>query len=175
MARIMGNPAASTWMLIISDFQCPYCKEYHDDRAPAIAREFVETGKVRVAYIHFPLQIHANAMPAAEASMCAGAQDQFWPYHDRLFETVGAWSASPDPAAAFEGIAAALGLNLELFRQCMLDDVMLPMIQADHQRASEAGAKSTPTFLIGNMMIPGVAPLDVFRTTINQALAGGMK
>jgi len=175
LSRIMGSPSASTWMLIVSDFQCPYCKEFHDERAAALKREFVETGKVRFAYVHFPLNIHPNAVPASEASMCAGAQDKFWAFHDRLFETVDTWGPSPSPQAVFDSIATGIGLDLTAFHQCMEDDVMLPIIQVDYQRGVDARVKSTPTFLVGTMMIPGVAPLDVFRKAINDALAAGAK
>jgi protein-disulfide isomerase len=170
-SRIMGSSAASVWVLIVSDFQCPYCKEFHDDRAAQLRKEFVETGKVRFAYVHFPLKQHANAVPAAEASMCAGAQDRFWPYHDALFAAVDAWIPAAAPQAEFERIATTLNLDLTAFRQCLQDDVMIPMIEADLRRGVEATVKSTPTFLIGDVMIPGVAPLDVFRQAINKALA----
>lgn len=170
LSRIMGSDSADTWMLIVSDFQCPYCKEFHDTRAAALRKEFVESGKVRFAYVHYPLKQHANALPAAEASMCAGAQDRFWPYHDALFAAVNAWIPAPAPQAEFERIATSLGLDMTAFRQCMQDDVMLPLIQADYQRGVDAQVKSTPTFLVGEMMIPGVAPLDVFQRAINQAL-----
>jgi protein-disulfide isomerase len=174
-SRIMGIPTANTWMLIVSDFQCPYCKDFHDKRAAALKKEFVETGKVRFAYVHCPLSQHPNAVPAAEASMCAGAQDRFWPYHDRLFDTVDEWGPSPSPQAVFDSIATGIGLDLTAFHQCLQDDVMLPIIQVDYQRGVDAKVRSTPTFLVGSVMIPGVAPLDVFRKEINNALAGGTK
>ena len=170
LSRIMGSDSANTWMLIVSDFECPYCKEFHDTRADSLRREFVQSGKVRFANVHFPLKQHANALPAAEASMCAGAQDRFWPYHDALFASVDAWIPARPPQAEFERIATSLGLDMTAFRQCLQDDVMLPLIQADYQRGVEAQVKSTPTFLVGEMMIPGVAPLDVFKRAINQAL-----
>jgi protein-disulfide isomerase len=107
--------------------------------------------------------------------MCAGAQDKFWPFHDRLFETVDRWGPSPSPQPAFDSIATGIGLDLAAFRQCMQDDVMIPIIQADYQRGVDGGVKSTPTFVVDTMMIPGVAPLDVFRKALNDALAGGTK
>lgn len=175
LSRIMGSPSATIWMLIVSDFQCPYCKQFHDERAAALRKEFVETGKVRFAYVHFPLDVHPNAVPAAEASMCAGAQDKFWPFHDGLFETFGQWGPSTSPQAVFDTVASKIGLDLTAFHQCMEDDVMLPIIQADRARAASGKVGSTPTFIVGDVMIPGVAPLDVFRKTLNDALAGGTK
>jgi protein-disulfide isomerase len=174
LARISGKPDAKVWILVVSDFQCPYCKEYHDKTAKQLHKEFVEPGIARIAYINYPLRIHPNAMPAAEAAMCAGAQDKFWPFHDQLFATVDRWGPVNDPALALLGIAIDLKLDVEAYKQCMSDDVMLPMIQADYQRGTQAGATSTPTFLIGKVMIPGNAPIDVFRTAIKETLAGTM-
>ena len=76
-ARIQGSPAATVWMLEVSDFECPFCKTWHDAVYPTIVRDYVETGRVRLAYVHYPLQNHRNARIAAEASMCAGAQGAF--------------------------------------------------------------------------------------------------
>ncbi|MGQ0645959.1 MAG: DsbA family protein [Gemmatimonadaceae bacterium] len=174
LSRIAGQPNAKLWILIVSDFQCPYCKQYHDSTAKQVHQEFVETGKVRMAYIHYPLKQHPNAVPAAEASMCGGAQDKFWPFHDRLFATMARWSAEPSPDATFEGIAAELQLDMDAFRRCMSDDVMLPMIQADYERGVQAGANQTPTFLIGSRVVTGSAPISAFRTAVNEQLKGVM-
>lgn len=172
LARIEGKPSAGVWILIISDFQCPYCKEFHDVTAPQLRKEFVNTGKARLAYINFPLRIHPNAIPSAEAAMCAGAQDRFWPMHDRLFATQAEWSAVKDPQAIYSRLARDLKLDLAAFSACLRDDVMVPMIQADYQRGAGAGVKSTPSFLVGNVKIDGNAPIDAFRTAMKQALAG---
>lgn len=174
-ARIMGSADASVWVLVVSDFQCPYCKQFQDVRAEAFKREFIDPGTVRFAYINYPLRQHPNAMPAAEAAMCAGAQDRFWPFHDRIFATVDEWGTMPNPQQVFDNIASELSLDVAAFRQCMQDDVMLPMIRADYQRGVEAGVRSTPTFIIGQSLIEGVAPLETFRTAIAEATAAAGK
>src|SRR5688572_27758660 len=73
-ARIQGNPAAKVWLVMASDFQCPACKHWHDAYSAEIMRDYVATGKIRFAYINFPLDQHMNARPASEAGMCAAAQ-----------------------------------------------------------------------------------------------------
>jgi protein-disulfide isomerase len=50
LARTDGSATAPVWVIVASDFQCPYCKEWHDVTYPALHNEFVKTGKVRVAY-----------------------------------------------------------------------------------------------------------------------------
>ena len=170
--RITGDSSASTWLLIVSDFQCPWCKRWHDETGPRVKREYVETGKVRVAYLHFPLDdIHRHARAAAEASMCAGAQGKFWAFHDSVFARQEQWAPLLDATTVFNEIAAAVGVDRAAYAQCLRDDVMLPMIEADIQRARQAGAGSTPTFFIGNRVLQGAQPFDSFRVALDTAIA----
>jgi protein-disulfide isomerase len=168
--RIMGDPGAKLWILVVSDFQCPYCALWERETAPQLIKEYVNTGRVRLAFLNFPLEQHRAALPASEAAMCAGAQGKFWPMHDRIFETQADWSKRVVTDTFFEGEARALGLDVDAFRQCVADHVMRPMIEADVARAERAGAKSTPTFFIGGFQISGAEKIDVFRTTIAEAM-----
>src|SRR5204863_2147972 len=93
LARIQGSSTAPLWVIEVSDFQCPYCKQWHDQTYNAFIDRYVKTGKVRLAYVNFPLGIHAHAFPAAEAAMCAGVQNKFWPMHDSLFAAQGRWES----------------------------------------------------------------------------------
>lgn len=174
-ARIAGRPDAPVWILVVSDFECPFCRQWERETGPQVRKEFVETGKARMAFLNFPLRQHANALPAAEAAMCAGAQDRFWDMQERIFAAQDTWNRLPDAAPHFEGIARELQLDLAAYRQCIGDQVMRPMIEADYRRAVGAGVESTPTFLISNMKLTGAQKIDVFRMTMQQALAGGMK
>src|ERR1700674_2022472 len=65
------RPCPPGWVIEVTVFQCPYCKQWHDQTYPAFRDQYVNTGKVRLAYVNFPLAIHAQAWPAAESAMCA--------------------------------------------------------------------------------------------------------
>lgn len=171
LARIEGQATAKHWILIVSDFQCPYCKEFHDKTAALVRKEFVQPGTARLAYIHFPLRIHPNAVPAAEASMCAGAQGKFWPFHDKLFATQQRWAGDAAPDAFYKTVAKELGLAMPEFEQCLRDDVMLPMISADYQRGVQVGVNSTPTILVDNIRLDGNAPIESIRRAMKPAMA----
>ena len=69
--RIRGDSTAPLWVVIVSDFQCPYCRQWHDEVYPSIVREYVDTRKVRLAYVNLPLSSHQHALESAEAAMCA--------------------------------------------------------------------------------------------------------
>lgn len=171
-SRIKGSSSAKVWVVIASDFQCPYCKTWHDQTAAKLEEEYVANGKVRIAYVNFPLNQHPNARPSAEAAMCAGAQGKFWEMHDKLFESVGEWGPLPDAGGVFSRLVKELALDGAAYDQCIKDHVMLPMIEGDRERAVQSGANSTPSFLIGGAILAGAQPIEQFRPVIDKALAG---
>ena len=175
LARIQGNPNAPLWVIEVSDFQCPFCKQWHDQTYPQLRDEYVRTGKVRLAYVNFPLAQHIHAWPAAESAMCAGAQGKFWEMHDALFASQNNWEALPSPAAYFDSLARKTGVDVARWRQCVQSGKMKPWIQADHDRAQAAGASSTPTFMIGDHMLVGATPFAQLRAAIDSAIAKNKK
>ncbi|HST07234.1 MAG TPA: thioredoxin domain-containing protein [Gemmatimonadaceae bacterium] len=170
LARIQGSPSAPLWVIEVSDFQCPYCKQWHDQTYNAFVDQFVKTGKVRLAYVNFPLQSHVHAWPAAEAAMCAGAQGKFWPMHDALFTTQTKWEALPSPAPVFDSLAQASGVEMRRWRDCVASGKMKSLIAADQDRAQRAGANATPSFMIGDKILAGAQPIEDLRRIIDSAL-----
>jgi protein-disulfide isomerase len=170
LARIQGSASAPVWVIVVSDFQCPYCKQWHDQTYAAFRDEFVKTGKVRMAYVNFPLASHAYAWPSAESAMCAGEQGKFWEMHDALFTTQLRWETQPSPQAVFDSLAGATGVDLPRWRDCVKSGKMRPLIQADHDRAQRAGASATPSFMIGNQLLVGAQPIDQLRRAVDSAL-----
>lgn len=177
LGRIQGSPQAKVWVVMVSDFECPFCERWHKESYEALRREYVETGKVRFAYLNLPLSTHPNAVPAAEAAMCAGAQGKFWAAQDLIFREQARWRTAPDAPKALEALAVRAGAEATQLRACMASGVLRPLIEADADRAGRAGAMSTPSFLIGNRLVMGAQPTDVFRRAIDAALqasaAGG--
>jgi len=175
LARIQGSPTAPIWVIEVSDFQCPFCKQWHDETYQKLRDEFVRTGKVRLAYVNFPLAQHSHALPAAEAAMCAGAQGKFWEMHDALFTSQSKWEALPSPAPFFESLARGAGVDVARWRQCVESGKMKPLILADQDRARLAGAASTPSFMIGDKLLVGAQPIENLRSAIDSALAKSKK
>ena len=170
--RIRGSADAPVWFIEVSDFQCPFCKQWHDASFAAIDSAYVKTGKVRMAYLNFPLtSIHPNAQAAAEAAMCASVQDKFWPMHESLFATQDRWESQRNPVPTFDSLAVAAGVNAKAWRDCMSTHATAKLIEADHDRSRGAGVRSTPTFFIGDRKFEGAYPTDSFRVALDSAIA----
>lgn len=170
--RILGKETAKVWMIEVSDFQCPFCKTFHDSTYPLLKKEYIDTGKLRLAYLNLPLGMHANAQPAAHAAMCAALQGRFWEAHDRIFDSQDKWKALADARPFLDSVAVAAGAEKTKLAACTQSRRLAALIQADMDRGAQAGAESTPTFFIGNHKILGAAPVAAFRAVIDSALAG---
>jgi protein-disulfide isomerase len=170
--RIRGSADAPVWLIEVSDFQCPFCKQWHDASFAAIDNEYVKTGKARLAYLNFPLtSIHPNAQAAAEAAMCASVQDKFWPMHESLFAAQERWESQPNPMPVFDSLAVAAGVQPKAWRDCMTTHATAKLIEADQDRSRGAGVRSTPTFFIGDRKLEGAYPTDSFRVALDSAIA----
>jgi protein-disulfide isomerase len=172
-ARIMGDSAAPVWVVIVSDFQCPYCKTWHDSVYPAVRREFVDPGRVRLAYLHLPLPQHQHAQATAELAMCAGAQGRFWEMHDLIFETQREWAPLPAGTDYFRSLASRVAVDTAHLARCMDAGTMRSIVRGDYARAGGAGVRSTPSFFVGDRTLTGVIPIDSFRTAIAEAMRRG--
>lgn len=167
--RIAGKESAPVWFVMVSDFQCPYCKAWHDATFKIIEKEYVETGKLRMAFINFPL--HANSLPASVTAMCAAAQGKFWDAHDRIFDTQNNWKNLKDPRPYLDSLARASGADPAKLKACEDGKRVEPLIAADYARFQKAGVGGTPTFYIGNATMVGALPPADFRRVIDSVLA----
>jgi protein-disulfide isomerase len=174
--RIRGNAKATLWIIEASDFQCPFCKMWHDSTYGSLVKNYVESGRARLAYLNYPLSQHQNAMPAAEAAMCASVQDKFWPMHDSLFATQERWETLPNAMPVFDSTAARIGVTMPAWRDCVAKHLTRPLIDADYERSRTAGVRSTPTFFVGDQQLSGYQPYSFFRQVVEAQLskhAGG--
>lgn len=174
--RIRGNNSAPVWVVVISDYQCPFCKKWHDETEPRINAEYVRTGKVQIAYINYPIpSIHPNAPATHEAAMCAAEQGKFWPVSDALFATQATWKSQKNVARFADSLAIAAGVDAARFRSCIADGIMKPLIEADIDRSTRIGVGSTPSFLVGGRPLVGAQPFEAFKQAIDAALAAAAK
>lgn len=138
---VMGSEAYKVVLIEFSDFECPFCASAH-----STIKSFMEKHQdtVTLAYKHLPLvQIHPQAIPAAEASWAAQQQGKFWEYHDRLFE--GQKSLGED---LYLKIAKDLGLDLEKFAADR--STAKASVQQDLDLAQQLGLNGTPFFILAS-------------------------
>jgi predicted DsbA family dithiol-disulfide isomerase len=68
-------------------------------------------------------------------------------------------------------LAQGLGLDMGKYDACMDSDMHRAQIQANLAEGERRNVNSTPTFVIGNRMIPGALYYDQFKQLIDEELA----
>jgi protein-disulfide isomerase len=167
--RILGKESAPLWFIMVSDFQCPFCKAWHDSTFKMIQRDYVATGKLRIAFMNFPL--HANSLPASVTAMCAAVQGKFWGVHDRIFDSQLAWKTLKNPRPYLDSLAVASGADAGKLKSCEDSRRVEPLIAADQARFQKIGVGGTPTFFVGGATMVGALPAKEFRRVLDSLLA----
>src|SRR5687768_14077778 len=89
----MGAASAKVGIVVFSDFECPFCKVFALKVLPDLKRQYIDSGRVRLVFKHFPLDsIHADARRAAALTACLKEPD-FWRAHDMSFQSLGGLAA----------------------------------------------------------------------------------
>ncbi|OGZ93522.1 MAG: hypothetical protein A2131_02355 [Candidatus Sungbacteria bacterium GWC2_49_10] len=167
---VLGNASAPVTLVEFGDFQCPFCKKFHDEARKEILDTYVETGKVKIVYRDFPLEnIHLSARPAAEAAECADDQGKFWPYHDALYTRQAELAKGTMNYAA---LARELGMDKTAFEKCVKDRKYENEVTKDYEDGVKAGVDGTPALFINGVKVTpaGAQPFSVFQTAIEAAL-----
>lgn len=169
--KVIGNQNAKVTVTEYSDFQCPLCHSFFVDSLPTILKSYVDTGKVKFIYKHFPLNIHPQAPAAALASECALEQGKFWEMHDLLFERQAQWSGQPSHLDMFKQMAAELNLNTDQFATCLDTKKLQKNVDIDYNESIAKNFRGTPMFLINDQMIVGAQDVKTFTDAIDAELA----
>jgi protein-disulfide isomerase len=170
---LMGSPSAKVEVVEYADFECPSCGQFATVTEPDVRTRLVNTGKIRVRFLDFPLSMHKNTWDASLAASCANDQGKFWEMHDQIFATQDKWNgeATSNPRKVLKGIADGLHLDLAKYGACMDAETHRPQIQANQQEGERRGVSSTPSFAIGGHIYPGALPFDQFNKLVEAELA----
>jgi protein-disulfide isomerase len=172
--RSLGDADASVVVTEFSDYQCPACAQIEALLVPALIEQYVDTGKVRFVYRHFPLDAgHPNARGAAEAAACAGQQDEFWAMHDRIFAGQSDWANESDPSAVLGSYAEEIGLDAETFNDCLEAGEAATEVQSDFLAGQTLGVNATPYFFVNDLPVRGGKPIEIMGQIIDYVAAGG--
>jgi protein-disulfide isomerase len=170
---LLGSPTAPVEVIEFADFECPGCGQFSTLTEPDVRTKLVNTGKVRMRYIDFPLPMHRNTWDASLAAACANDQGKFWEMHDQIFQNQDRWNgeATSRPRPVLADMAKSLGLDMSKYDDCMKSEKYRAKVQSHLQEAERRGVQQTPTFVIGGKMVPGAIPYDAFKKLIDEELA----
>lgn len=167
---VLGSKNAPVTIVEFSDYQCPFCKRFHDDTFGQLKTKYIDTGKVKFVYRDFPLGFHVNAQKAAEAAECAGEQGKYYEMHEAIFAKSQADGTGIAPAD-LKVIAKSIGLDSSKFDKCLDSGAMSAEVQKDLRDGSSYGVQGTPAFFVNGQLISGAQPFSAFEQVIRAELS----
>ncbi|HEU4677342.1 MAG TPA: thioredoxin domain-containing protein [Candidatus Paceibacterota bacterium] len=184
--HIRGNPNAPIVLIEYSDYDCPFCRLFHDTMTKVMST-YGADGKVAWVYRHFPLaQLHPNAPKISEAAYCVaelGGNDAFWKFTDALndsrkvtYDANGQIQAiEPTDMTRMDEFAKAGGVDTAKFESCYTSGKYAGQVQEDVAAAMKAGARGTPytVVVVGDQMsvINGAQPYESVKATLDTLLS----
>lgn len=160
----LGSREAKVTIVEFADFSCPYCRQ-SSFMMRALAARYGD--QILYIYRDWPVvEMHPQALLAAQAAECAQEQNQFWQYHDKLF-----LNQSQQSEEDLLRYARELNMDLALFRVCLTDKDIEEEIIQDLEDGIRAGVVGTPTFFINGRRVSGAVPEIVMENLINELLS----
>jgi protein-disulfide isomerase len=169
----MGDAKAPLVLVEYTDFQCPFCQQFHNTAFAQIKANYIDTGKVRFISRDFPLDFHENARRAATAGRCAAEQGKYWEMRHVMI--VNADQLAADKLMSYAG---NVKLDVPKFKSCLDSDKFKAQIDQEIAEGGVAGVQGTPSFVLGylendklqGVRLVGAQPYAQFDAKIQEML-----
>jgi protein-disulfide isomerase len=170
----VGKDDAPLVLVEYTDYQCPFCQQFHNTAYAQIKANYIDTGKLRFVSRDFPLDFHENARRSAVAARCAAEQGKYWELRHVMI--VNASQLQPDK---LNGYAASASMDVNKFKACVDSDKYRAAIDKDVAEGQAAGVNGTPSFVLGRVQngklegvrLVGAMPYAQFDAKIQEMLA----
>ena len=146
---MLGEDNAPVKIKIFSSLTCPHCASFHMEVVPKIKKKYIDSGKVQLIFIDFPLD--QAAFNASKLLHCLDSKKKI-AYLDIIYENQEKWasgSSLEEINKKLKKIVESLGISSDKFNKCLNDEVISNKIltnRIDGQR--KYSINSTPTIII---------------------------
>jgi protein-disulfide isomerase len=166
---LIGKVDAPVKIVEFADFECPSCGGFATVTEPDVRTRIIDPGLANLTFYDFPLTQHRNTLGASNAAACADEQGKFWPMHDRIFQGQEEWNgeATEAPKPFFKRYAGEVGLDVAKWETCYDARKFQKRINANLAEGMRRGVGSTPTFIIGNKLYPGMRSYDELKKLVD--------
>lgn len=180
---ILGDKKKAKVAIIeFSDFECPFCKRFHEETFDQLVKSYVDTGKAVISFRDFPLSFHEpKATLEAATANCVRKEKgdkAYFTFGKSVFKETGA-NGKGLPDGKLDELIRAVGANPTTVNACATSNDIKAEIAKDIEDGGKAGISGTPSFIIGTIgadgivtgeRIVGAVPIDGFKTAIEKYL-----
>tara|TARA_Y100000590_G_scaffold11773_1_gene14420 strand:+ start:24152 stop:24775 length:624 start_codon:yes stop_codon:yes gene_type:complete len=167
----IGSHEAKVKIKIYSSLTCPHCANFHIKVVPKIKKEFVDSGKVQLIFIDFPLD--QAAFNASKLLHCLDKKKQI-SFLDTIYGNQKIWTRGSnikDININLKNIVKSLGISSKKFDNCLIDDVISDKILNDRITGNQKySINSTPTIIINEKKLEGSADFKNIKKIIEKII-----
>ena len=153
---VLGPDKATVKIKVFSSLTCPHCANFHIKVVPEIKREYIDTGKVQLIFIDFPLD--QVAFNASKILHCLDKKKQIT-FLDIIYETQTKWTNGSninDINKNLKKIVKNLGISSTKFDKCLIDETISDKILNSRIDATKKySINATPTIIINEKKLEG--------------------
>ena len=159
----VGNPQGDVTIVEFFDYNCGYCKS-----VLATVRQLLsEDSGVRLVLKEYPILSEGSKF-AARAALAAGEQGRYFEFHNILMELRGQVTEERVLKAA-----VGVGLDVPKLERDMEKPEILSQIESNRKLAQSLNINGTPTFVVGDEIIPGAVDRETLRQLVGQVRRDG--
>ena len=155
-APVGGNPEGAITLVQFFDYNCPYCRRV----APTMLELAEADPDLRLVYKEFPI-LGPGSQFAARAALASRRQGKYVPFHNALMRATEQVTEDTVMTAARD-----VGLDIEQLRADMQAPAIQEAIARNLQLAQALGITGTPSFIIGDRVVPGAVDLGTLQGLI---------
>ena len=167
----LGDDKANIKIKIFSSFTCPHCANFHFNIVPQIKKNYVDTGKVQLIFIDFPLD--QAAFNVSKLLHCIEKSKQI-NFIDNIYKNQKQWAAGSDIEEInknIKKIVENLGISSSRFDKCLIDeDISDKILNARIDASKKYTINSTPTIVINEKKLEGSVSFENIKKKIEKLI-----
>ncbi|KKW33238.1 MAG: DSBA oxidoreductase [Parcubacteria group bacterium GW2011_GWA1_53_13] len=170
----LGQSDAPLTLFYWFDFQCPFCRQFDEETLPILIDKYVTTGKLKIVFKNYQF-IGPDSQTAGKTGLAvwetSPANYQKW--HQAVFQKQdidnGGWGGQQDLIELTQSIS---GIDVGKVIQLSLknEEKYQEKIDADKAEGAKLNIKTTPSVIIGDQVIKGAQPTEVYLQVIDSLL-----
>lgn len=155
----IGDSQGDVTIVEFFDYNCPYCRK----AAPMLVEAVRADPKLKIVLKEWPI-LGPGSLFAARAALASQAQGKYEVFHKAMM----AHSGSLDENAIME-LAGSVGLDVEQLKRDMEEAAIQTELDRNFELANALRISGTPTFVIGDEILRGLADLPTLQQYVAEA------
>ena len=174
---VLGDPKAPLTLTEYVDLQCPICAAAARDTLPALVRDYVRTGKVKLEARTLQF-IGPDSVRAARVAAGAADQGRLWPFLEAFYSAQGQENSGYVTDGFLRSVSEAAGVDAAAALKAANGASAQDRLNRANADAQALGIDATPTFTVArgdgkaHVLASGAQDPQTLAAAIDKELAG---